>query len=73
MSIASTAATVGNPALAQFVLSVASGATVVLLAFLVRTLRKFMREHEWLIRTVDEHGKAIKQLLEERPSPRRGR
>jgi hypothetical protein len=56
----------GNSALTQMVLSIASGLTVVLLAYLARSFRKFMKEHDWLIRQVNENSEAIKTLLEER-------
>ena len=42
MLLAVSAQSQGNPVLAQFVFSVASGLTVVILAYIARMLRKFM-------------------------------
>jgi hypothetical protein len=62
----------GNPALAQIVISTASAASTALLFWLVRTLKKFMGEHEWLITTTKQHSVAIEQLLKDKEtSPRR--
>jgi len=58
----------GNPALAQFVLSTGSALTVVLLTFIAVTVRKgvrkFFKEHDWLMKTVEADTNAIKKILE---------
>ena len=72
----------GNPAVAQFVESAASGLLVVLVGWITATVRraakKFMGEHDWLMQTtaknstqIAENTQAIKQMLEqERPRRR---
>ena len=70
MNLAS-AAVQGNPALAQFVFSVGSGLTVVLLAYLTQSFRKLLKQHNWLIEQVNTNSEAIKVLLEDRKQARR--
>lgn len=71
MIAAQTAANPGNPAVAQFILSVASGLTVVVLGYIANMLRRFMREHEYLMTTTKQHSEAIESLLKERRPGRR--
>jgi hypothetical protein len=56
----------GNAALTQAIISVASGLTVVVLSYLTRSFRKLLKEHDWLIKTVNQNAEAIRILLEER-------
>lgn len=60
------ASTAGNPALAQFVLSVLGGVTVLLLGYMARLLRQFMGEHKYLMAATKQHSEAIEELLRER-------
>lgn len=64
--LASAHATQQSQTLGTFIFSVASGLTVLLLAFLVSTIRKFLGQHKWLIEQVNLHSVAIEELLEER-------
>lgn len=63
----------GNPALSQFIESVASGLAVVILAWIARVLRTYVKQHDWLMTTtqantkaIEENTRAIRTLLEER-------
>lgn len=72
----------GNPAVAQFVESAASGLLVVLVTWITATIRRvakrFMGQHDWLMKTttanteaISRNTEAIKQMLEqERPRRR---
>lgn len=57
-------------ALGQFIFAVGTGLTVLLLGYMARSIRSFMKEHRWLVEKVEENSEAIRELLEER---RRGR
>lgn len=64
--------------LSQIVVSVASALIVVILTFIANTLRRYARDHDWLMQQTkansDAIGKntdAIRQLLEERRPARR--
>lgn len=70
MHVAAQAVSPGNPALAQFVLSVASALTVLVLTYIARLMRKFQREHDWLMRTTQKNTDAIALLMKERPNRR---
>lgn len=66
MTIPAAASNPGNPALAQFILAVASGLTVVVLGYIANMLRRFMGEHKWLMDSTKQNTEAIRMLLEER-------
>ncbi len=70
MYLAATAASPGNPAVAQFVISTASALTVGALLYIARMMRKLMKEHEWLMTVTKENTEAIRKMLE--PRQRRG-
>lgn len=88
MILAAAHAAQQSQTLGTFIFSVASGLMVVLLAYLTTSIRRFLRQHYWLVETVNKNteaiekqGKAIETLLSEhrpakvpaRAGPRRGR
>lgn len=62
--LATLAESPGNPALSQFIVSTASALTVALLVWLIRVLRKFGGEHEWLMEQTKKNSEATKANTE---------
>lgn len=58
--LAAEAASPGNPALSQFIIATGSALTVALLLWLIRILRKYATEHDWLMQQTKMNAEQTK-------------
>ena len=53
----------GGPVVTDWLLAVSSGVTSSAILYAVRALRKFSKEHDWLMSTTRDNTKAIRELM----------